>query len=261
MSAKIKKYTNNFYEGIAGVSASTAEVVTKFLYHHVRPSSVIDVGCGKGQYLKCFAELGVAKVAGVEGPWIRDVSPVVAQELIRVEDLAAESLAQIDLGRFGLLTCIEVAEHLPLSSSKGFVDLLTRTSPVIFFSAAVPEQGGVHHVNEQRLSFWSEIFQAHGFELFDNARPALWGDTRVDPCVRQNGVVFVDRKWTGGLLFQGMPSFLGADLVHPDLFEASTRRWRDDDFLGGILAGRNLRMLFSTAIGNRIRGRIAGSRA
>ena len=48
------------------------------------------------------------------------------------------------------------------ASAAGFVDNLVRHGDVILFSAAVPHQGGEHHVNEQPPEYWRELFARPG---------------------------------------------------------------------------------------------------
>lgn len=56
----------------------------------------------------------------------------------------------LSLGRkFDLCVSMEVAEHLPPSRADSFVADLVGLAPVVLFSAAVPEQGGTNHLNEQ----------------------------------------------------------------------------------------------------------------
>lgn len=65
---------------------------------------------------------------------------------------------------FDVAVSMEVAEHLPESVADRYLDLLTRLSPVIVFTAATPGQGGTDHVNEQPHSYWIEKYRDRGFE-------------------------------------------------------------------------------------------------
>src|SRR5439155_16237379 len=86
---------------------------------------------------------------------------------------------------------LEVAEHLPPHSADGFVESLTRLGPAIVFSAAIPLQGGVDHVNEQWPEYWVERFVARGYEAIDGLRPRIWMNAAVDWYYAQNALVFV----------------------------------------------------------------------
>jgi hypothetical protein len=55
---------------------------------------------------------------------------------------------------------LEVGEHISESAANHFIESLTTHAPVVLFSAAIPYQGGDHHVNEQFLPYWVERFSA-----------------------------------------------------------------------------------------------------
>ncbi|MDR1648622.1 MAG: hypothetical protein LBR71_00050 [Synergistaceae bacterium] len=69
--------------------------------------------------------------------------------------------------RFDLVTSTEVAEHLPEIAARTFVDTLCNHCDLVFFTAALPEQRGVHHVNCQYPSYWAKLFRENGFSAFD----------------------------------------------------------------------------------------------
>ena len=95
--------------------------------------------------------------------------------------VAASQFRVADLNRpvdtsekFDLVVCIEVAEHLDKAAAAPLVRTLTRTAPVVLFSAAPPGQGGHGHVNEQPRAYWHALFAQHGFASVDCFRPKIW---------------------------------------------------------------------------------------
>jgi len=66
-------------------------------------------------------------------------------------------------GAFDLALCFEVAEHIPESLSDAFLDNILRFSDRLILSAAPPNQGGHHHVNEQPKRYWVAKLAARGF--------------------------------------------------------------------------------------------------
>ena len=62
------------------------------------------------------------------------------------------------------------------------MDLLTRLSSIIVFTAATPGQGGDDHINEQLHSYWVAKFQAAGF-AYDERLPSRWSDSWRDKAV------------------------------------------------------------------------------
>ncbi len=93
--------------------------------------------------------------------------------------------------RFDVAISLEVAEHLPAASADTFVATLVGLAPVLVFSAAVPEQGGASHLNEQWPEYWAKRFRAHGYIVIDCIRPRIWEDQTVDVWYAQNTLVYV----------------------------------------------------------------------
>ena len=106
----------------------------------VHPASVIDIGCGVGTWLQVFREIGVADILGVDGAYVDR-----AQLRIPTAGFLARDVSQPlePLGRrFDLALCLEVAEHVEEARAENLLGSLTALAPVVFFSAAVPGQGG-----------------------------------------------------------------------------------------------------------------------
>ena len=181
-------YTPQYYARLSEGSRVSAAVVVPLVLDLVRPMSVVDVGCGTGAWLAAFKRQGVADVLGIDGPHIE-----AAQLEIEPSEFVSADLAQpLDIDRkFDLAVSLEVAEHLPEAASDQFIDVLTRLAPAVLFSAAVPHQGGEHHVNEQWPAFWIERFAACGFGALDPFRRLLWQRPDVDWWYAQNLLLFV----------------------------------------------------------------------
>lgn len=166
----------------------SASTILQMLREYLTPASLLDVGCGLGIWLKAASEMGINDVLGLEGPWIKDANLAVAPELIKECDLEKP----FSLGRrFDVIVCSEVAEHLSETSSADFINSLVSHSDYILFSAAVPYQGGHHHVNEQFLHYWVAHFARHEFAVVDVFRPKIWDDSKILWWLRQNLVLFV----------------------------------------------------------------------
>ncbi len=181
----------------SGWSASAAAIVPAVL--RVFPArSVVDVGCGTGNLLAEFARHGVSDLLGIDGDHVPRDQLAVPPAQFRAADL----LTLTGIGRgFDLACSLEFAEHLPPARAEGLVALLAAAAPVILFSAAVPGQGGVGHVNEQRQSYWASLFAAHGRVPVDCIRPAIHDAPGVAWYYAQNTLVYcpperVPAGWT-----------------------------------------------------------------
>ncbi|EUA11890.1 glycosyl transferase 2 family protein [Mycobacterium kansasii 732] len=205
-------YTPAFYDGQAAGSAASAAVMVPMFAALTRPDSVLDVGCGVGGWVATWLDSGVDAV-GVDGDH-------VPRDQLRIPDsrfIDHDLTASLDLGRrFDLVTCLEVAEHLPPEAAETLVESLCRHGRVIVFSAAIPGQGGTGHVNERWPSFWAALFATHGYRPYDLLRGKLWYDTRCEWWYRQNVLVYA----TDDVAHEhGWPAMTGPlDMVHPELF-------------------------------------------
>jgi SAM-dependent methyltransferase len=193
-------YDDEFFDRHTDETLQSARIVVPHVLRKVRPNSVIDVGCALGAWLRVFAEHGVQTVQGLDGHYVdrsklliekTDFTPVNLAESIR-SDLGP--VTEKANGRYDLAVCLEVAEHLPDSSAPDLVRTLTTLAPVVLFSAAVPGQGGVGHINEQWPGYWRSRFQKHGFQRLDPIRRRIWKDERVHWWYRQNIFLFAAQE-------------------------------------------------------------------
>ena len=182
-------YSKDFFDRQIVGSMKSAEVVVPMVLEMVHPNRVIDVGCGRGAWLSVFNTCGV-NVLGCDGQYIDRASLLIPQKCFRAVDLSKPSAVR-ELGRFDLCLSLEVAEHLDCRVAKEFVSTLTELSPIVLFSAAVPFQGGNHHVNEQWPRYWADLFAAHDYAWLDPFRKKMWNDKRIEWWYRQNMFLFV----------------------------------------------------------------------
>jgi SAM-dependent methyltransferase len=213
-------YNTNFFAwNNLGVPQSAREIVT-FLMTSLRPRSVLDVGCGQGVWLQAWCEAGAGKVVGLDGAYVDQDRLLVPRTNFMVVDLSQP----FDLGeRFDLVQSLEVAEHLLPSAATTFVESLTRHGDVVVFSAAVPGQGGEHHINERPLEFWRDLFRQHGYVCFDPIRPAIRNKPAVQPWYRYNTLLYANEAVAARL-----PEMLARTRVAEDqpLHEGGNLRWR-----------------------------------
>ena len=122
------------------------------------------------------------------------------------------------LGQFDLAISLEVAEHLPASRANTFIEDLCMRAPAVMFSAAIPLQGGVGHLNERWPSWWAKLFAAHNFAAIDCIRPLIWSDNDVATWYRQNTVLFMRRDHPHIGSVSVVEDRGELDLVHPLMY-------------------------------------------
>jgi SAM-dependent methyltransferase len=166
-------YDGDFYERHRDRSIESARIVAPLVMRLAAIGSVIDVGCGVGGWLRAFSENGVATVRGLDGNYVEQSKLYIPSECFSEIDLQQPLHLE---GRYDLAVCLEVAEHLDSPAGGELVRALTDVAPLILFSAAVPGQGGIGHVNEQWPAYWRRLFDRLGFRMLDVIRPMIRED-------------------------------------------------------------------------------------
>jgi len=191
-------YTRDFYQLIGeGTRTSAREIIPLLLdlLQPILPKSVVDVGCGTGSWLAAFHKLGIADCLGIDGDYVDRTILQIPLNQFQSADL--KQPLQINR-KFDLAISLEVAEHLPATCAENFVNSLTQLAPVILFSAAIPFQGGVEHVNEQWPQYWVYYFQKNGYAVIDCLRKKIWNNDKVEPWYAQNILIFVKQEYLSG---------------------------------------------------------------
>lgn len=210
--SNLSAYDSRFYEGQQHRSSLAAETVAAFLCAQLSLRSVLDVGCGLGGWLAAFSGQGVPDILGVDGPHVDQASLSIPPSRFVAHDLSEA----FDLDRrFDLVISIEVAEHLPASAAARFVADLCRHGDVVLFSAAIPFQGGVGHINEQWPSYWAALFADRGFRPLDAVRVRLWNDERIMYWYKQNMLLYVRDGVSVEIPAATLPAL---DVVHPSRY-------------------------------------------
>jgi hypothetical protein len=197
-NAANQSYSLQFFSAAHGGVTTSASVVVPLVTGLVHPQSVVDFGCGIGEWLLEFKKSGVPQVHGVDGPWVSK-----DQLLIDASDFEAVDLEkqQPSARQADLAMSLEVVEHLKPETAAKLVQTLTATAPVILFSAAIPGQGGTDHINEQWPSYWHRMFEARGYVPLDVIRPKIQNDPKVEFYYRQNIVLYCSKQHLARLHF------------------------------------------------------------
>jgi SAM-dependent methyltransferase len=208
-------YDNSFIEYAAQSSAYSANAVTTILAPVLKVSSVLDVGCAAGTWLRFWGTQGVEDRHGVDGAYVDRALLEIPEENFIPRDLNQP----FDLGRsFDLVESFEVAEHVNRDASATFADNLAKHSrQFILFSAAPPGQGGEYHVNERPYEFWRKLLAERGFVALDCVRPAILGDSRISYWYRYNTFLYVRRECVKDLPRQLAGSVVPEDVALKDV--------------------------------------------
>lgn len=229
---KTNIYDEKFYKGQMGSSFRSAKFILEYLFNIYRPTSIIDFGCGAGTWLRAAYELNNSqgKYVGLDGDWGSKDQLMPNYIDFRKIDFSNNYTVE---ERFDMAMSLEVAEHIPETLAEPFVSKLTDASDIVLFSAAIPGQGGVNHINEQYQSYWNRLFKKSGYECFDIIRPAFWSDDRVGVAYRQNTLIYVDPTSPKYELFSRLNKANEEmlDLVHPIVLERCTNRVFSNIFL------------------------------
>lgn len=193
--------------------------IVPLLVNLFNPNNVIDVGCGLGTFLHEFQENGVKKIHGIDGAW--------ADKQLLSKYISLQNFEEVDLEqpyhnkeKFDLAICLEVAEHLKPECAPIIVETLSNLSDVIIFSAAVPHQGGMNHINEQWPFYWEKLFNKQGYKMLDIIRPIIWNNPNIFVWYKQNMFVMAKEKLVDSInaKVSSYPKNV-IDIIHPELYE------------------------------------------
>lgn len=119
-------------------------------------NSVVDLGCGRGEYVQSLREIGL-ECKGYDG---NPQTPALSDGLGEVLDLSIP----VTLPRFDWVLSLEVGEHIPRHNEGVFIrNLYKHCRSGIVLSWAVPDQGGEGHFNERSNSYVKQLFSTLGF--------------------------------------------------------------------------------------------------
>ena len=219
MKRKRPKQTGKGYlyfadgKGVAPITQS-ARVIVPLLCDRFHPGSVLDVGCGTGDWLRVFMNQGVVRVRGLDGSWVPQDGLLIPRECFQEVDFYADLPA---VEKVDLAVCLEVLEHVSGEVGRRMVSFLCRNADLVYFSAAVPGQGGYQHINEQYQDYWIALFREQGFAAYDLIRPQVWANDQVCLWYKQNSFVFANAAAREKFGLAEQPFI--ASIIHPALLE------------------------------------------
>jgi SAM-dependent methyltransferase len=120
--------------------------------------TVLDVGCAKGLLVQALAGLGV----DAHGIDVSEHAISRAHEDVRDRLRVASATDPID-GRYDLITCIEVLEHMSPVDAQVAIDNMCAASDLILFTSTPGHFDDPTHVNVRPTADWVASFAERGF--------------------------------------------------------------------------------------------------
>jgi SAM-dependent methyltransferase len=201
-------YSSEFFDYIDLGSRASARLVARLLLDEMSVDSLLDVGSGHGAWAAEWLSAGVKDVVAVDGAYVQPDQLAIPKDRFVAHDLSST----LDLRRrFDLVQSLEVAEHINPEHADLFVDNLTRHGDVVLFSAAVPHQGGEHHVNEQPPEYWRARFAQRGYDVFDWVRPRIVDRREIKAWYRYNSLIYANPAGQSRLSASMLESRVPAD--------------------------------------------------
>jgi len=155
-------YWYGFFDGIA-----------KYIFDFYGPQYVMDIGCAFG-YL-----VGQLRARGIEA-WGIDTSEYALSRAAGIVRPFLSLASGVDPlpRRYDLITCIEVAEHMPPEDALAMVENICAHADSILFSSTPDDTEPEVHINVQPADYWTAAFAKHGMKPVRSAGflalHALW---------------------------------------------------------------------------------------
>jgi glycosyltransferase involved in cell wall biosynthesis/SAM-dependent methyltransferase len=132
--------------------------IAEELIRSLRPSRILDAGCAMGFLVEAFWDRGVEA-------WGIDLSAYAISKVRRDMQpyCRVGSLVNPIEGRYDLLTCIEVLEHIPEEYARAVVQNLCAASDNILFSSTPDDLTESTHVNVRPTIYWLKLFSDFQF--------------------------------------------------------------------------------------------------
>ncbi len=218
-------YNKKYYRSFSNDSNLSANIILSEIFKTIECKSVIDIGCGTGMWLENVYKIlkdNQLILTGVDGYQIKDLKKFNKAKYY-FKNLEEDFI----FPKHDFLMCMEVAEHLSSNNAKSFVNNLCGIADVILFSAAVPGQGGLKHINERYANYWIDLFKKNDFVANDSFKKNIWMNNAFKNCPYyiSNSFLFINKNSIKSKLFKYEEHDISnINKVHPFMLEIRQKK-------------------------------------
>ena len=158
-------YDDEYYRTGCGIPYERNEHWLQFfggiadeIIRSLRPKKVLDAGCAWAFLVESLWDRGVES-------WGIDISPYAISKIRPdMENYCkVNSLTDPIEGKYDLITCIEVLEHMPEKQARTAIKNLTSASNTVLFSSTPKDFDEPTHCNVKPTIYWLKLFAEYSF--------------------------------------------------------------------------------------------------
>lgn len=206
-------YNNAFYDEAMRRSTSAAFEIMPVVIKYLAPKSIVDFGCGRGIFLAEAQKVDDSiEICAIDGEYVDRKKLLIDEEKFDARNLEKKITL---LKKYDLAMSFEVGEHISQENVNVFIENIVNSSDIVLFSAAIPGQGGIGHINEQWPSYWTSLFLKYGYKVSDCFRKLFWDNEKIPYWRRQNILLFVKETKYDEVMRVFNEARDVIDIVHP----------------------------------------------
>lgn len=128
----------------------------------LNPTTVLDVGCSIGAIVSAMREIGVESYGVDVSEYAISLVKDSEKQYVHVQDVM-DDLPSFFPQHYDVVTCIEVAEHIPPENAARFIARLCDLGDYVVFSSTPYDFVDPTHCNVQQQEYWCKLFAQQGF--------------------------------------------------------------------------------------------------
>lgn len=170
MDRSTNAYNNSsYYQRIYGSSLNDLREAEDFyrkcdeeIIERLYPQTVMDVGCSIGMMVSAFRDIGI-ECYGIDiSEFAISQTRIEHRSYFSVQDIL-DPIPEHFPQHYDVVTCIEVAEHLPEAIIRKFIGRLCELGSYVVFSSTPYDIEDPTHINVQQPEYWCKLFAEQGY--------------------------------------------------------------------------------------------------